>query len=191
MTEPGPQSSEPGGTNRPTPPPPPPPPPPQAYPNQPSYGTPPVYGTPPAYSGSPGTGRPGQITAAAVIAFVMAALQLLAAIGYISLAGLLNSYAAGIYYSFLSPAVLYILALLSVAFGALLIWGGLLVMQGKTNKILFFTAIAAIVVSVISNIAVHSYGYAVGSFILPGVILFLLWQQPNKDWFVAQGGQTI
>jgi hypothetical protein len=27
--------------------------------------------------------------------------------------------------------------------------------------------------------------------ILPGIILGLLWQQPNKDWFVAQGGTTV
>lgn len=189
MTEPGPPSWDPSNVNQPPPQPPPPPP---AYPNQPGYGAPPpAYGAPPAYGGgAPAATRPGQITAAAVIAFVMAAFQLFAAIGNFSLAATINQYTAA-YWAFVSPGVLYALAVVNLVFAGLLIWGGLTTMQGKTNKILFFTAIAVMVVGVLTNIMVHNYAFAFLPVILPGIILFLLWQQPNKDWFVAQGGQTI
>jgi hypothetical protein len=145
---------------------------------------PPAYGGGQAYAGGPAT-RPGQITAVAVIAFVMGAFQLYAAFSNFTVAT-----SIGLYLGF-APGVLYVLAFVNLILAGLLIWGGLTTLQGRTNKILFWTAVAVLVCGVIFNIMVRNYGLLFLPIILPGIILGLLWQQPNKDWFVAQGGTTV
>jgi hypothetical protein len=88
-----------------------------------------------------------------------------------------------------SSAMFYGIGVLELIVGALLVWGGLTTMQGKTNRILFFVAAAVVVIAVI-NIFVGGFISVIG-IILPAIILALLWQQPNKQWFLSQGGTTI
>ncbi|MGV0792291.1 hypothetical protein [Mycolicibacterium sp. XJ1819] len=106
--------------------------------------------------------RPGPVAAAAVLAFILAAYEIIS--------GLLLVGAAFVSDTSAGMAILYAaVGILHVAFGALLVWGGLAALRGGTgSRLLLFTAAAAsiaIAIAAVINIAGGE---------LPGQLLFLL-----------------
>jgi hypothetical protein len=143
-------------------------PPPGPYPQQ-----PPPYGYPPAAAAA----RPGMVTAAAVLAFIVGGLSIifdLIAFSVLSLVG-------GAY------AIYIILALVAAA---LLIWGGVQAMSGKDGRILVIAAGAAIVVNLIGMIVYFSAGSLLG-LIIPILILVFMFNPQSKAWIQSRGGQTF
>jgi hypothetical protein len=143
-------------------------PPPGPYPQQ-----PPPYGYPPAAAAA----RPGMVTAAAVLAFIVGGLSIifdLIAFSVLSLVG-------GAY------AIYIILALVAAA---LLIWGGVQAMSGKDGRILVIAAGAAIVVNLIGMIVYFSAGSLLG-LIIPILILVFMFNPQSKAWIRSKGGQTF
>ena len=138
------------------------------------------------------TARPGAVTAAAVIAFIIAGLEVL---------GALLAFVAGVGYSNLtqsqkdqmpamaSSGTFYLMGLFELVFAGLLIWGGVAAIQGKTNKILFFVALAVAVLNVV-YLFVGGYLSIVGV-IIAVVIMVLLRQQSSKQWFLSRGGTAV
>lgn len=151
----------------------------QAPPPAPGYG-PPV----PGYGPAAPTRRPGMVTAAAVIAFVSGGLNLL--LGLFLLAASGADELAGV-----STGVIVVIALLGIAFGAALIFGGLQALKGKDQRILVAVAGAAILLQVISWIAVGFDATSVISLLLPAITIALLMQPQSKQWFASKGAPTF
>jgi hypothetical protein len=152
------------------------------YPNQ-QYGAP---GYPPAgtYGAAPVVARPGMVTAAAVLAFVVGGLSILVGLLALFAGSALTSYIGGL------GGVVIIISILILAVGALYVWSGLMALQGKNAKILTIVAIVAAVLELISLISSYSTGTLVSLAISVAIIALLL-QQPSKAWFRAKGAPTF
>jgi len=161
----------------------------QGYPPQGQY-APPGHGYPPPGQGYPPpgvqfgqVGRPGSVTSAAVVAFIMAAFEALA---LVLLLGLASNAGGGIVYA---------IAILNGIFAVVMVWGGVMALTGKSGQILGFAAIALIVVNVGSTVWVLSQGGGAATgflgIILPAVVVALLRQQNSKDFFAANGGKSL
>lgn len=153
-------------------------------PDQPGY-QPQSYGAapapPPGY-GPPVVARPGSVTGAAVIGIVVGALSVLG-----NLIGIAASFDLGV--------VPGLLALVSLAVGALFLYGGSQALNGKNGQLLVQAAVASIVLSIITLLVLLAIydGFAfVGliSLVLPIVVIFLLRQQESRQWFQSRGAPT-
>jgi len=143
------------------------------------YNPAPSYSGAPAGYGAPGGQRPGMVTAAAIIAIVWGGLG--------TLFGLI---ALGV--AFALTALLGLFVLIGVLLAVALLVGGIFVLQGKNPKLLLYICYAAIVINIIELIiSISQNGGSAFSgilgFIIPGVIIALLFQQQSKQWFAARG----
>ena len=152
---------------------------------------PPGYGTPaPSYSADPAgygaeTRRPGMVTGAAVTGIVWGGLS--------CLFGLLALIALGVIFSYgVFGALFGIFVLLGLAVSIALLVAGVQALQGKSPKLLLYLCYASIIIELLSLIfSVSSgYGFSFGSllgFVVPGVIVALLWQPVSKQYYAARG----
>jgi hypothetical protein len=147
-------------------------------PPQGGYNPAPQYSGPPAGYGAPGGQRPGLVTAAGIIGIVWGGLGLL--FGLLALSILFNF-----------GAFFGLLALVSVALSALLLWAGIQVIQGKSPKLLLYISYVAIAINVITMIIGLSQGASIFSyllgFIIPGVIVALLLNSQSKQYYASRG----
>jgi hypothetical protein len=169
------------------------PPPGQQYPPPGQQYPPPGQQYPPPGQGSPLPGmqpqpygqvkRPGSVTGAAVIAFVMAAFEALALVLLLGLAG---SHGGGVFFG---------IAIVNGIFAAVMVAGGVMALTGKNGQILGFAAIALIVVNLASTIWALSQGAGGPTgflgVILPAVVIALLRQPNSKDFFAAKGAKSL
>ncbi len=124
------------------------------------------------------------MTAAAVIAFISGALNLLAAVLVFAASG--SNVDVGV-----SDGLLATLAVVGLVFGAALIWGGLQAMNGKDQRVLIVVAAAAILLQVITWVTAGFDGSSILSLALPVIIIALLVQPQSKQWFVTRGAPTF
>jgi hypothetical protein len=147
------------------------------------YGAPaPNWSSEPAGYGGAGPQRPGQVTAAAVIGIVIGGLS--------TLIYLLALITIGTYFSF--DAFLGILVLLSLAAGVVVLVGGIQALQGKSPRLLLLGSYTSIVVSLLYLVwaAISGWGFdfsSLLSFVLPGLIVFLLLQPTAKQYYASRG----
>lgn len=134
---------------------------------------------PPAGYGPPTSGRPGMVTAAAVLAFISGGLGLLG-----------NLFAFGLIGSSGVPGFLIVLVILGLVLSAGLIYGGLQALQGKTFVILLALAGASILLNLISMIA-YFQATSLISFIIPVLIVVFLLNPQSKAWILSRGGKTL
>jgi len=119
---------------------------------QPGYGAMPP--APPEYTGGP-IPRPGAVTAAAVLAFVQAGLTLICSIilmiGLAAVSGAVSDAESigGVDVDEGMLAVLWILAIVGLAGGGLLIWGGAKALSGTAGQLLVIAAAVQIVLCII------------------------------------------
>jgi hypothetical protein len=161
-----------------------------------AYGTaPPPYGTPaPGYGiAAPGGyragRRPGAVTAAAVMAFVLGGVIIL-----INLFALLliprGTHDA-------TYAWLGVLGVVRVALGAVFIWGGIAALKGRTRKVLVVVSVIEAIFSLLlipllvltiwfMMFAFHAFL----EFIFVLTILILILQPQCRDFFRARGETT-
>jgi hypothetical protein len=153
---------------------------------------PPAYGTPapPSYSATPAGydaqgKRPSTVTGAAVTGIVWGGLGILF--------GLLALIAISVIFSYGAFGALFgIFVLLGLAVAVALLVAGIQALQGKSPKLLLYLSYASIVIEVLSLIFSISsgYGFSYGSllgFIVPGVIVALLWQPASREYYAARG----
>lgn len=144
-----------------------------------SYSSAPSYSGAPSGYGAPGGQRPGMATAAAIVAIVWGGLG--------ALLGLI-----GLSFAFFLSAILGLILLVSLALSIGLLVGGIMVLTGKSPKLLLILSYIAIAVNVISLIIslAQSGGSAFNGilgFILPGVVVALLMQPQVKQYYAARG----
>ncbi|UOY01466.1 hypothetical protein [Blastococcus sp. PRF04-17] len=159
---------------------------------QPAWGAPPPppapghgsqgYNPAPAYSGPsgpPAGQKPGMVTAAGIIGIVWGALGLLFGLLALSVA-----------FSLLG-AVYGLLVLISVVLSGALLYAGILVVQGKSPRLLLLLSYVSIGINLLVMIWGATQGASVFSsllgFIVPGVIVFLLLNAQTKQYYASQG----
>ena len=173
----------------------------------PQYGAAP-YGAPaypPGYGAPAGSGRPGMVTAAAVLAFIWGGLGILFG---------LIAFAAGSVLSAASSAVcdstsldrdtaaacdtvggagtfLVIVTIGTIVVAALMIWGGVVALNGKNGQILVIACAIYAALAILSIIA-SSFGFtSLLGFVIPVLIVVFLLNAQSKAWFKAKGGKTF
>ena len=130
-----------------------------------------------------GTGakRPSRVTAAVVIAFIMAAVQVFFGLMLVSLAA-----------SSAGPAFLGVLNLMTAGF---LVWGGIAALKGWTSKILAVTALTIAIINAITMIiaVANGTGIPVGvlGVILPAIIFTNLRTADSRQFFISRGGTAL
>ncbi len=172
---------------------------------QPAYGTPGYPAGQAGYGAPAGSVRPGMVTAAAVLAFIWGGLGILF--------GLL-AFAAGSILSSASSAVcnsssldrdtvdacnavggagtfLIIVTLGTIVVAALMIWGGVVALNGKNGQILVIACAVYAVLALLSIFA-SSFGFtSLLGFVIPVLIVVFLLNTQSREWFKAKGGKTF
>ena len=170
----------------------------------PAYPAPGAFGQP-AYGAPAGAARPGMVTAAAVLAFIWGGLGIL--FGLIGLA-------AGSVLSSATSAVcadntldrntaaacdaagglgtfLIIVTTGTIVIAGLMIWGGVVAINGKNGQILVVACGVYALLAILSVIGSgFGFAYLLG-FVIPVLIVVFLLNAQSKAWFKATGGKTF
>jgi hypothetical protein len=133
----------------------------------------------PQAAGQPASGRPVQVTAAAVLAFVVGGLSLLGALLLLVTGGSL-AFLGGF------GALVIVFALLSAVVGAAFLYSGLLAFQGRNAQFLAVVAGVSLALQVVSLISTFGVS-GILSILVSGAILFLLLQPQSRTWFRGRG----
>jgi len=179
------------------------------YPPPPSAGYP-TPGFPPA--GSPGYGapagslRPGLVTAAAVLAFIWGGLGILFGLIGIAAGSVLSSASDVVCgnNSYLTAdtaaacdsvsgwgTFLVIVTIGTIVIAGLMIWGGVVALNGKNGQILVIACAAYAVLAIISVIASgFGFTYLLG-FVVPILIAVFMLNSQSRAWFRARAGKTF
>ncbi len=172
---------------------------PYPYPAAPNYGVP-HYAQPngaPAFGGYAARRRPGVVTAAAVLAFILGGLGILVWSVYLLVLGDAASHASHV--DSVRAAIVFGLVLVGLTMSALWVWGGVSAVRGRGRKLLL--SIAAIhetlvLLSLVFSLAVSpaQAGHAVLQALLGSIfalpILILILQRPSTEYFRNRGGMT-
>jgi len=170
----------------------------------PGYPTPNNFGQP-GYGAPVGTGRPGMVTAAAVLAFVWGGLGILFGLLGLAAGSLLTSAtsvvcddstldrdtavactAAGGLGTFL-----IIVTIGTIVIAGLMIWGGVVALNGKNGQILVVACGVYALLAIVSAISSgFGFAYLLG-FVIPVLIVVFLLNAQSKAWFKAKGGKTF
>lgn len=153
---------------------------------QPGYGQQGGYPTaPPAGYGDSSQRRPGMVTAAAVIAFVVAGLGILGNLAIFTLSSAeLDSLGV-------SSGFYRVLAIVGLILCALFIWGAVLALQGKSFVILLAACAASILLNVITMVVAGFTPLALLSLVLPILMIAFLVSSAAKAWIKSRGGATL
>ena len=160
---------------------------------QPSYGTP------------AGPARPGMVTAAAVLAFIWGGFGIFFGLIGLAFGSLLSSAGDAICNdSSLDPQTadacnsvsgagtfLIIVTVGAMIVAGLMIWGGVVALNGKNGQILVIACGAYAALEILS-IIISSFGffYLLG-FVIPVLIAVFMLNGQSRVWFRAKGGQTF
>jgi hypothetical protein len=161
------------------------------------YGAPPQQPVPAPRIEAPK--RPGSVTAAAVICFVWAVINLIFA-AFVALAVAVSQDRTDgskvEAFGGTGAAFGYGWSLLTIIVCIAMVWGGIAALRGKSNKILVITGVALLLLNVVSLIIVMAGGS--GSFlpsilgvVLPGFIVSLVRTQQAKQFFISRGGTAL
>lgn len=156
--------------------------PPPAYGQQPSYPEQ-AYGQPafggPGYPGAAYGRRPGMATAAAVLAFIVGGLGIIACLTLFS--GL----------SALGVSSIYtVLLIVQIVIDAALIWGGVQMLGGKDSRILTICSAVLIALTVIAMV-MYFAPQSLISLVIPILILVFSMNPAVKGWIRSRGGQSF
>jgi hypothetical protein len=160
----------------------------------PPYGTPiPAYGTA-APGGYRAGRRPGVVTTAAVMAFVIGGVIIL--INLFVLFDLLDH--LRIRHSTAEEdleIVWGVFAVVRLALGALFIWGGITVLKGCTRTVLLVVSVIETIFSLflVALLSIFVWFLALAEFlelIFVGTVLMLILQPSSRDFFRARGRTT-
>lgn len=151
---------------------------------QPGYGQPGHYAAAPGYPVGSAGARPGVVTAAGVMSYVIGGLSLIFGIFAVLGGGVL----AGS--GWLGGGALILLGIVVIALGALHIWAGKMALDGKDFRILLVVSGISVLVSLFQLFNDFS-GSQLLSLAIPVIIIVLLLRPEAVAWIKARGGQTF
>jgi hypothetical protein len=147
------------------------------------------YPTPAQPSRPASASRPGQVLTAAILAFLLGGLMAIGGIVAIGASRSADS-AGGILGVSGLGGVVVAVGLVFLLLAALMIWGGIWAVMGKSYLLLLITACVFGVLSLISLIQTLSNGgnpaAGILGMVICAVIVVLLASQPSRNWFAEQ-----
>lgn len=152
---------------------------------QPAYGGMPP--APPEYSGG-AQARPGQVTAAAVLAFVQAGLTLICTIilmiGLGAVSGAVGDAESigGVDVDEGMLAILWILSIVGLVGGGLLIWAGVKALSGTAGQLLVIAAALQIVLCIVWLAGFNGGIVSILLVVMPIIILVMAMSGPAKQY---------
>ena len=163
-----------------------------------------AYG-PPGYGAAAGSVRPGMVTAAAVLAFIWGGLGILFGLIGIAAGSVLNS-ASNVVCNDSSITAdtasacnsvsglgtfLIIVTIATIVIAGLMIWGGVVALNGKNGQILVIACAVYALLAIISIIgSSFGFSYLLG-FVIPILIAVFMLNTQSRNWFRARGGKTF
>ena len=147
------------------------------------YGPPPGYAQGPVYPGAGAARRPGTVTGAAVLAFIVGALLLL--VGLIALVAGAALLGAAVRDGLVIP-----FAVVSLGVGALYIWAGVWALNGRNAMLLTIVAGIGALLQLVSLFRGGTANGVVGLAISVAILALLL-TQPSRAWFRSRGAATF
>jgi hypothetical protein len=184
----------------------------QPYPGQPGpagYGQypPPQYGAGyPGYGQPAKAGRPGMVTAAAVLAFVWGGLGILFSIFGLLAGSILSTASSAVcnsstYYDADTAdacnavsgigGFLIAITIATIVIAALMIAGGVTAISGKNGQILVIACAVYAILAIVSVI-ISGFGFAyLLGFVIPVLIVVFMLNGQSRAWFRSVGGKTF
>ena len=166
----------------------------------------PTPGFPPAYGAPAGSIRPGMVTAAAVLAFIWGGLGILFGLIGIAAGSVLNSASDAVcsdsrYLTSDTAAAcdsvsglgtfLIVVTIVTIVIAGLMIWGGVVALNGKNGQILVIACAVYAVLAIISVIgSSFAFTYLLG-IVIPILIAVFMLNTQSRAWFRARGGKTF
>jgi hypothetical protein len=145
---------------------------------------PPAGGYPAAGQYGAVTARPGMVTAAAVLAFVVGGLGIIVGLVTLFAGSAITGLSNGL------GGIVIVVAILVLAVGGVYIWAGLLALQGKNAKFLTIVAGIAAVLQLLSMISNFTTSSLIALAISIGIIVLLI-QPASRNWFRSKGVSTF
>ncbi len=170
----------------------------------PGYPAPNAYG-PSSYAATAGYARPGMVTAAAVLAFVFGGLGILFGLLGLAAGSILSTATSAVCNDATLTrdtatacdaaggfgAFLIIVTIATIVIAGLMIWGGVVALNGKNGQILVIACGVYAALAILSVIASgFGFTYLLG-FVIPALIVVFLLNAQSKAWFKAKGGKTF
>jgi hypothetical protein len=157
----------------------------QPYQSQPYQQYPqPGYGQPPAYPPAGGSGaRPGTVTGAAVLAFIVGGLVAVFALVALAAGGAIIG---------ITGFGGYVIAfsVLLLAIGGLFVWSGIWALTGRNGMFLTIVAGIAAIMQLVS-VFQGARANGLGGLAISVIIIVLLLLTPSREWFRSRGGPTF
>jgi len=125
------------------------------------------------------------LTTAAVLAFVLGGLYLIASLLYFAGGSIVSGFSAT------SGGALTLFGVVYLVLGGVLIWAGVLALTGKDSRILLGASGAAVAIEVLSWIVLFFTATSIIYLALAAVIIALLLQPQSKQWLAAKGGKSF
>ena len=172
------------------------------YAGSPAYPAAGPYGQP---TGAPGSARPGMVTAAAVLAFVWGGLGILFGLIGLAAGSVLSSAASAVCNDSTLDrdtaaaceaagglgTFLIIVTAATIVIAGLMIWGGVVALNGKNGQILVIACGVYALLAVLSVFASgFGFTYLLG-FVIPVLIVVFLLNAQSRAWFKVKGGKTF
>ena len=133
---------------------------------------------------------PGTVIAAAVLAFILTALQVLGAFNEFVLASQIPNLSPRELSELptTSSAVFYFFSVLELVVAAFLVWGGVSALRGKTSKILFLTALTLGLLAAVGLAAFGVFSLAGLLLVLAAITIRLLRANSSREFFNSREG---
>ena len=135
---------------------------------------------------------PGAVIGAAVLSFILAALQLLGASNEFVVATQIPNLSPRERSELLttSPAVFFFFSVIELVIAVFLVWGGVAALRGTTKKILFSTAVVLGILAALGLAAFGVFSMAGLLLVLAGIILRLLRANSSREFFESREGSS-
>jgi hypothetical protein len=131
---------------------------------------------------------PGAVIGAAVLAFILAALQVLGAFNEFVLATQIPNLSPSERGDLLmtSPTAYYLFSLVELVIAVFLVWGGVAALRGTSKTILFSTAVVLGILAAVGLAAFGVFSMAGLLLVLAGIILRLLRASSSRKFFESR-----
>lgn len=132
--------------------------------------------------------RPAMVTAAAMFAFIVAGMNIVAGLSHFVIGGFDKP-------AFGPLALIYGVIGVNLVFAVVMVLGGIVALQGTTNKLLVYSAVALAVQEALQTLlsAIYRYAPPIIGAVGVAIAVFLIWSlmtPKSQEFFGARGGSV-
>lgn len=144
--------------------------------------------------------RPGTAKAAAVLAFIWGGLTIISSLISMTAGNIIasagsacakNDQSGLCAFAADSGSMLIVIGIALIAAAGLMIWGGLVALNGTTAKVLVIASGIQILIQIVWTIDTGSLAFGIVGVIVPLAIILLMVNAASKTWFQTKGKTTF